>query len=233
MKPARVGFLPLRLRPSTSTLAVMKPSRPENEYSGFAPTSARALWYSPTIGMRFRVGSGTTCAMITPAASLFSSFTIALPTNETLRNCDLAPEFVRQMRKSGAKSQFLSVSFVGSAIVKELKSEAAGVIMAQVVPLPTKKSIPVVAEYQNTLAAVGAKPDYSFSGLEGFISAKVLVEGLKRSGKAPTRAGFIKAMEGIRELDLGEYFVSYSPTNHNGSMYVDITVINGAGLFFN
>ena len=142
-------------------------------------------------------------------------------------------EFVRQMRKSGAKSQFLSVSFVGSAIVKELKSDAAGVIMAQVVPLPTKRSIPVVAEYHGALAAVGAKPDYSFSGLEGFISAKVLVEGLKRSGKAPTRAGFIKAMEGIRELDLGDYFVSYSPANHNGSKYVDITVINNAGLFFN
>src|SRR5258706_1804991 len=142
-------------------------------------------------------------------------------------------EFVKQMRTSGAASQFLSVSFVGSAIVKELKSEAAGVIMAQVVPLPTKKGIPIVAEYQNALAAVGAKPDYSFSGLEGFISAKVLVEGLKRSGKAPTRAGFIKAMEGIRELDLGDYFVSYSPTNHNGSKYVDITVINKAGVFFN
>ncbi len=40
-------------------------------------------------------------------------------------------------------------------------------------------------------------------------------------------------MEGIRELDLGDYFVSYSPTNHNGSKYVDITVINRAGLFFN
>jgi branched-chain amino acid transport system substrate-binding protein len=142
-------------------------------------------------------------------------------------------EFVRQMRTSGARSQFLSVSFVGSAIVKELKSEAAGVIMAQVVPLPTKKGIPVVAEYQAAMAAVGAKPDYSFSGLEGFISAKVLVEGLKRSGKAPTHAGFIKAMEGIRELDLGDYFVSYSPTNHNGSRYVDITVINKAGVFFN
>jgi ABC-type branched-subunit amino acid transport system substrate-binding protein len=142
-------------------------------------------------------------------------------------------EFVRQMRKSGATSQFLSVSFVGSAIVKELKGEAAGVIMAQVVPLPTKKGIPIVREYQNALAAVGAKPDYSFSGLEGFISAKVLVEGLKRSGKNPTRAAFIKAMEGIADLDLGEYFVGYSPTNHNGSKYVDITVINKDGLFFN
>ena len=142
-------------------------------------------------------------------------------------------EFVRQMRASGAGSQFLSVSCVGSAIVKELKSEAAGVIMAQVVPLPTKKGIPVVSEYQNALAAVGAKPDYSFSGLEGFISAKVLVEGLKRSGKNPTRAGFIKAMEGIEDLDLGDYFVGYSPTNHNGSKYVDITVINKDGVFFN
>ncbi len=142
-------------------------------------------------------------------------------------------EFVRQMRASGAGSQFLSVSFVGSAIVKELKSEAAGVIMAQVVPLPTKRRIPIVAEYQKALAEVGAKPEYSFSGLEGFITAKVLVEGLKRSGKDLTRAGFIKAMEGIRDLDLGDYFVSYSPTNHNGSKYVDITVINKDGVFFN
>ena len=142
-------------------------------------------------------------------------------------------EFVRQMRKSGAGSQFLSVSFVGSAIVKELKSEASGVIMAQVVPLPTKKRIPIVGEYHAALAAMGAKPEYSFSGLEGFISAKVLVEGLKRSGKNLTRARFIDAMEGIRDLDLGEYFVSYSPTNHNGSRYVDITVINKDGVFFN
>ncbi len=142
-------------------------------------------------------------------------------------------EFVRQMRKSGANSQFLSVSFVGSAIVKELRSEAAGVIMAQVVPLPTRKRFPIVGEYQNALAAVGAKPEYSFSGLEGFISAKVLVKGLKRSGKDMTRAGFVKAMEGIRGFDLGDYFVSYSPTNHNGSTYVDITVINKDGVFFN
>jgi ABC-type branched-subunit amino acid transport system substrate-binding protein len=142
-------------------------------------------------------------------------------------------EFVRQMRKSGAASQFLSVSFVGSAIVKELGPEAVGVIMAQVVPLPTKKRFPIVGEYQNALAAVGAKPEYSFSSLEGFISAKVLVEGLKRSGKDLTRGGFIKAVEGIRDLDLGDYFVSYSPTNHNGSKYVDITVINKDGVFFN
>jgi ABC-type branched-subunit amino acid transport system substrate-binding protein len=142
-------------------------------------------------------------------------------------------DFVRQMRKAGATSQFLSVSFVGSPIVKELGSEAAGVIMAQVVPLPTKIRIPVVAEYQKALANVDSKAEYSFSGLEGFISAKVLVEGLKRTGKNLTRPKFIRAMEAIHDLDVGDYFVSYSPTNHNGSKYVDITVINKDGRFFN
>jgi ABC-type branched-subunit amino acid transport system substrate-binding protein len=142
-------------------------------------------------------------------------------------------EFVRQMRKAGVASQFMSVSFVGSPIVKELGAESAGVIMSQVVPLPTKKSIPIVNEYQSALAATGSKAGNSFNGLEGFITAKVFVEGLKRTGKDVTRQKFVKAVEGIAEFDLGGYFVGYSPTKHNGSSYVDITVINKEGRFFN
>jgi branched-chain amino acid transport system substrate-binding protein len=141
--------------------------------------------------------------------------------------------FVREMRKAGAPAQFLSVSFVGSPIVKELGPEAAGLIMAQVVPLPTKKSISIVGEYQAALAATGRKAEFSFNALEGFITAKVFAEALKRTGKDVTRARFIKAVEGIVDLDLGGYFVGYSPTNHNGSTYVDITIINKDGRFFN
>ena len=142
-------------------------------------------------------------------------------------------EFVRQMRKAGATGQFLSVSFVGTPIVKELGADSAGLIMAQVVPLPTRRQTPVVGEYHRALATAGAKPDYSFNGLEGFITAKVLVEGLQRAGRDLTRAKFIKAIESISDWDLGGYHVGYSPTNHNGSKYVDITVINRQGLFLN
>ena len=142
-------------------------------------------------------------------------------------------EFVRQMRKAGIAAQFMTVSFVGSPIVKELGADSAGVIMSQVVPLPTKKSIPIVNEYQSALVATGSKAGNSFNGLEGFITAKVFVEGLKRTGKDVTRQKFVKAVEGITDLDLGGYFVSYSPTKHNGSSYVDITVINRDGRFFN
>ena len=142
-------------------------------------------------------------------------------------------QFVRQMRQAGAIGQYLSVSFVGTPVVKELGADSAGLIMSQVVPLPTRRQIPIVSEYQAALAAVGAKPDYSFNSLEGYISAKVLVEGLKRTGKDLTRARFIKAVESISDWDLGGYFVEYSPTNHNGSKYVDITIINKGGRFSN
>jgi len=142
-------------------------------------------------------------------------------------------EFVRQMKRAGVPSQFLSVSFVGSPIVKELGADSAGVIMSQVVPLPTKRSIPIVNEYQSALTATASKAGHSFNGLEGFITAKVFVEALKRTGKEVTRQKFVRAVEGITELDLGGYFVSYSPTKHNGSSYVDITVINKEGRFFN
>jgi hypothetical protein len=60
-----------------------------------------------------------------------------------------------------------------------------------------------------------------------------LVEGLKKTGKDMTRAKFIKSVESITDLDIGGYFVGYSPTNHTGSTYVDITVINKEGRFFN
>jgi ABC-type branched-subunit amino acid transport system substrate-binding protein len=170
-------------------------------------------------------------AEVTDAVAVISK----LNPDAVICNAGVKPlgEFVRQMRRAGANSQFLSTSFVGSPIVKELGSEAAGVIMAQIVPLPTKVRIPIVAEYQKALANMDSKPEYSFSGLEGFITAKVLVEGLRRAGKDLTRPKFIKAMETINDLDVGDYFVSYSPTNHNGSKYVDITVINKDGRFFN
>ena len=46
-----------------------------------------------------------------------------------------------------------------------------------------------------------------------------------------TRAKFIKAVEAMTEYDLGGYFVGYSPTNHNGSSYVELTVISKGQQF--
>jgi ABC-type branched-subunit amino acid transport system substrate-binding protein len=82
-----------------------------------------------------------------------------------------------------------------------------------------------VKEYQQLLEASTGKQDYSFTSLEGFIAAKVLVEGLRRSGTDLTREKFINAMETIRDFDLGGYWVTFTPASHNGSKFVELTVI--------
>jgi len=134
--------------------------------------------------------------------------------------------FIKQMRAAGFNPQFMNVSFVGSkALAKEAGPDGRGVAVSQVVPFPWNTGVPVVKEYQQQLDASADKQEYSFTSLEGFIAAKVLVEGLRRSGTDLTREKFINAMETIRDFDLGGYWVTFTPATHNGSKFVELTVI--------
>lgn len=140
-------------------------------------------------------------------------------------------EFVRQMRKAGSGATFYNVSFVGSkALADALGKEGVGVAISQVVPFPWGTGVPVVKEYQK-LAKKAGFTDYNFSALEGFLSAKVLVEGLRRTGRNLTRERFIATMESMNDVDLGGFYVGYSPTNRAGSKFVDLTIIGRQGRF--
>jgi len=139
-------------------------------------------------------------------------------------------EFIRQMKKAGSGTIFYNVSFVGSkALADALGKEGVGVAISQVVPFPWGRSVPVVKEYQ-FLAKKAGFPDYNFSAMEGFLTAKVMVEGLKRTGRDLTREKFVDAMEKM-DADLGGFHVSYSPKNHAGSKFVDLTIIGQEGKF--
>ena len=140
-------------------------------------------------------------------------------------------EFVRQMKRSGSTTQFHNVSFVGSkALADSLKDEGYGVAISQVVPFPWSPSVPIVKEYQEIMAKAG-NMDFNFSSLEGFIVAKVMVEGLKRAGKDLTREKLVAALEGMNNVDLGEFVVNFSPITHSGSKFVDLTMIGRGGKF--
>ena len=140
-------------------------------------------------------------------------------------------EFIRQMQKAGSNATFYNVSFVGSkALADALGKEGVGVAISQVVPFPWGRAVPVVKEYQQ-LAAKAGFTDYNFSAREGFLSAKVAVEGLRRAGRNLTREGYIAALEKMQDVDLGGFYVSYSPTNRAGSKFVDLTIIGRGGKF--
>jgi ABC-type branched-subunit amino acid transport system substrate-binding protein len=135
--------------------------------------------------------------------------------------------FIKEARAAGCNPQFMNVSFVGSkALAHEAGTAGRGVGVSQVVPFPWNLSARVVKEYQQLLEASTGKQNYSFTSLEGFIAAKVLVEGLKRTGNDLTREKFVNAMEQVRDYDVGGFTVSFSPTDHSGSKFVELTVIS-------
>lgn len=139
--------------------------------------------------------------------------------------------FVRAMQQQGSGATFYNVSFVGSkALSDALGKDGVGVAISQVVPFPWGTAVPVVKEYQQ-LAKKAGYTDYNFSALEGFLSAKVMVEGLKRAGRNPTREGLVDALEKMNDVDLGGFFIGYSPKNRAGSRFVDLTIISRDGKF--
>jgi len=141
-------------------------------------------------------------------------------------------DFIKSAKKAGSGAQFASTSFVGaSALAGELGDQGTGVVVAQVVPPYARASIPIVREYQAAIEKSLGKKDYSFTSLESYIGAKVLVEAIRRAGANPTREGLLKTLDSMQNFNVGGYLVDFSPSNHNGSKFVELTAISKAGRF--
>jgi ABC-type branched-subunit amino acid transport system substrate-binding protein len=147
-----------------------------------------------------------------------------------------AARFIEQVKNRRPQTLFAAVSFVGStALADELMQLgprfAEGVIVTQVVPLPTSRSSAVL-RYQDALAtyAPGERPD--FVSLEGYVVGNLLLEGLRRSGRTVTTENMVRALETIRGLDFGlGTTVAFGPTEHQGSHRVWGTVLDRAGNY--
>jgi len=141
-------------------------------------------------------------------------------------------DFIKGMKKAGVGTQFVSTSFAGStALANSLGADGLGVAMSQIVPSYLKRSIPVVKEYQAAMEATFGKKEFSYTSLESYIAAKVLVEGLRRAGPQPTREKLLAALDTVSNYDVGGYLVSFSPSNHNGSSFVSLSIL-GRDLAF-
>ncbi len=137
--------------------------------------------------------------------------------------------FVRAARKAGFGGTFYNVSFVGAqALADELGKDGAGVVVSQVVPSPSSGSTGLSRELQEALRKAGGSAPATYSSIEGFLAAKVFVEGLKRA-KTPTREGLIAGLESIDRQSFGGFDVSFSPRSHVGSKFVELTMITADG----
>ena len=134
-------------------------------------------------------------------------------------------------RNAGSGAQIVTLSNNASGgFIKSLGANARGVIVTQVYPNERSVTYPMVKEAQELAKAKG-QAEISPAMLEGFAAAKVLVEGLRRAGPKPTRDKVHAALEGLRKFDLGGLEVSYSPEDHTGLDFADLSIIGTDGKF--
>lgn len=138
--------------------------------------------------------------------------------------------FIREARKSGYGGTFFNVSFVGTqALADELGKDGAGVVVTQVVPSPYNAANAITREFTDAVRKGNSKTRANFSSMEGFIAAKVLVEGLRRAPGRVTRDGLIAGLESIDRQQFGGFEVSFSPRSHVASKFVELSMITGDG----
>ena len=127
---------------------------------------------------------------------------------------------------AGSAAQVVTLSNnASSGFIQQLGDASKGVIVTQVFPNERSVANPMVKEALGMARAKGMN-ELSPASLEGFASAKVLVEGLRRAGPKPTRARVVAALESIRGYDIGGLEVSYSPTDHSGIDFADLSIIS-------
>ena len=146
---------------------------------------------------------------------------------------DPCAKFIRLARSRGFHPIFHCLSFVGGdELAKKLGREGEGVIITQVVPPPTETLLlDAAAEYTKLLAHYYPEDKPNYVGFEGYLNARVMVEGLKRAGPDLTRENFINAIETIENYSLGiANPLNFNAQDHQGLEKVYFTQIRGGKL---
>lgn len=138
--------------------------------------------------------------------------------------------YVRAARKAGYGGGLYNVSFVGTqALADELGREGAGVVVSQVVPSPYTGSKPISREFAEAVRKTSGAVQANFSSMEGYIAARVLAEGMRRSGAKGGSEGLISAMESINGQPFGGFNVNFSRNEHVASNFVELSMLTGDG----
>lgn len=145
----------------------------------------------------------------------------------TAKPCDT---FIRQYRQAGGFQPLFALSNVSSQVfLSGLGPLSRGLGISQVFPNPRNITLPIAKEFHAALQGHTEVSD-SYPTFEGFISAKVLTEGLRRAGRSPTRESLVSGLEGMKSADMGGFDVNYGPNSRDGSSFIELTVIGRNGM---
>lgn len=142
----------------------------------------------------------------------------------------LYQKLVAQSKAAGLKTTFMGVNSGSSQIAKNLGPLAQGMVFSQVVPSPWARKLEITREYQEVSRKADPKAEFSYGALEGYMTAKALVMSLQATGRDLTRARWQESLENAK-FDLGGLTMQFKPGNHEGSRYVDLSMVGRDGRF--
>ena len=168
--------------------------------------------------------AGAVAAELSKADALNGVILLASPS--------LTMGFINQVRNAGVGVQFYNLAAqANAAVVRGLGRHTSGVVFTTLVPSPWRSAIPAVREYQQLVGKDGAQAQYSFLGMEVYLNARTLVEGLRKAGRGVTRDSLVAALENQEPRHYGPMTVRFGPQRREGSNYVGLTMIDRRGQF--
>jgi ABC-type branched-subunit amino acid transport system substrate-binding protein len=141
----------------------------------------------------------------------------------------LAADVMKAVTAAGASAAFYGMSIVsGEVTAKVLGDKARGLAIAQVMPYPWGEVEPAVLQYRKHAAQVEVPVGYL--SFEGYLSARVLTEALKRTGRDLTRPRLHAALRGLK-WRLAGMDIDFSGGEYNGSRFVELVQVNQQGHY--
>jgi ABC-type branched-subunit amino acid transport system substrate-binding protein len=142
----------------------------------------------------------------------------------------LYARLITKARAAGTRTTFTAVNSGSSQMAHALGVLAHGMVFAQVVPSPWERKHEITREYQDAMQRADPAARFSYGSLEGYMTAKTLVMALRSAGREPSRAALVRALES-GSIDLGGIKLVYSSSEHQGSRFVDLSMVARDGRF--
>lgn len=140
-------------------------------------------------------------------------------------------ESVAALRKAGVRGHIYALSYLPHGLLSTVAGQdaARGVAIAQTYPNPMGSTMPLHREFQTAMRQAHPKlTTYSGFHLEGYLSARMAVEGLRRVQGAVRSQTLAEALRRMGPVDMGGFRVNFSQSNA-GSAFVEIGVIDARG----
>ena len=201
----------------------------------FAPTFEKiikdaGLDYAGAVGFDINPAEDAQVQLIKQAATKVAALKAdAVFTFAVGPSFSLAMQSLLEATGKGVTRYTFSINTWEGLLKKIGEQEAAGVVFSQAVPYPYSNNRQIVREYQADIKKLAPDQKVNFAGLEGYMTAKVLVEAFKRSGANPTREKVLNTLQSFGRFDLGDHIVNYSASQRRVEPAVDVTIISRDG----